>query len=283
MSLENASKKVSKTPIIWLFQKPNFLSIFKLYFYIIFSSSNLLKLALRMRLKDKRNLQMSNSALENLHKSLERVRNQSIKEYPHYDYGSGYNYQSFEELNLSGYRSTEKRVSALNLNQRLQGKRVLDIGSNMGSILFSVRDYIKSGLGVEINEFLVEQSDLISSYLNSNKKLKFICTPFENLSKNEYSFDVILSLANHSTYDGNTKQSLDSYFSKIHELLADDGQLIFESHPPEIESYDNLKKTSDLIKKYFSTTKIEVNDLDGFLDKNRTYYVCKKLNERSSN
>lgn len=171
MSLENTSTKVPKTPIIWLFQKQNFLNIFILYFYIIFTRSNLLRLALRMRLKDKRNLQKGNSSLENLHKSLERVRNQSIKEYPHYDYGSGYNYQSYEELNLSGFRSTEKRVSELNLNQRLQGKRVLDIGSNMGCVLFSVRDSIQSGLGVEINEFLVEQSNLISSYLNSNKKL----------------------------------------------------------------------------------------------------------------
>ncbi len=278
MTLENTSSKVFKTPIISLFQRPNFLGILKSYFYIILSSSNLLRLALRMRLKDKCNLPKGNSALENLHRSLERVRNKSIKEYPHYDYGSGYNYQSFEELNLSGFRSTEKRISALNLNQMLQGKKVLDIGSNMGCILFSVRDSIQSGLGVEINEFLVEQSDLISSYLNSNKKLKFICTPFENLNKNLYSFDVILSLANHSTYDGNTKQSLDSYFSKIYELLADDGQLIFESHPPEIEPHDNLKKTSDTIKKYFSATKIEVKGLDSFLDKNRTYYICKKIN-----
>jgi spermidine synthase len=277
MSLENTSTKRAKTPTISLFQKRNFISIFKLYFYIMFGRSNLLRLALRMRFKDKRNLQKGNRALESLHESLERIRNQSIKEYPHYDYGSGYNYQSLEELNLSGFRLTEKRVSALNLNQRLQGKRVLDIGSNMGCVLFSVRDSIKSGLGVEINKFLVEQSDLIASYLNSNKKLKFICTSFENLSKNQYSFDVILSLANHSTYDGNTKQSLDSYFSKIYELLADDGQLIFESHPPEIEPYDNLEKTFDIIKKYFSTTKIEVKGLNGFLDKNRTYIVCKKV------
>ena len=277
MGLEDTSAKTPKTPIIKIFQKSNFFNLCRAYFYIIFGRSNLVRLALRMRLKDKSNLQEGNYALEALHKSLERVRNQSIREYPHYDYGAGYNYQSLKELNLSGFRSTEKRLSALNLSERLMEKRVLDIGSNIGSILFGVRDSIKSGLGVEINEFLVEQSELISSHLNSNEKLKFMSIPFEDLSSNQHTFDTILSLANHSTYDGNTKQSLDSYFSKIYELLADDGQLIFESHPPEIEPHDSLEKTTNLIKKYFSATKIDAKGLDGFLDKNRTYFICKKI------
>ena len=51
----------------------------------------------------------------------------------------------------------------------------------MGSILFNVRSSIQFGLGVEINEFLVEQSELISQHLDSKEKLKFLNIPFEEL------------------------------------------------------------------------------------------------------
>ena len=146
----------------------------------------------------------------------------------------------------------------------------------MGSILFNVRSSIQFGLGVEINEFLVEQSELISQHLDSKEKLKFLNIPFEELKKHEYSFDAILSLANHSTYDGNTKQSLDSYFDKIYELLSDNGQLIFESHPPELEPPEALKRTVSLMQEYFSIEEVHAEGLNGFLDKNRTYYVCTK-------
>ncbi len=276
MSLENSSTKTPNIPMIWMFRGSFFLNLFKSYFYIFFGKSNLVRLALRMRLKDKRRLKSNDYNLKNLHESLEVIRNKSLEEYPHYDYGAGYNYQSLEELNLCGFRSTEKRISALKLNERLMGKRVLDIGSNMGSILFSVRDSIKSGLGIEINKFLVEQSEIISSYLKCSEKLDFLSISFENLNNYQDPFDIILSLANHSTFDGNTKQSLDSYFRKINELLVDGGELIFESHPPEIEPPDSLEKTSEVIKKYFSVTKIDVQGLNGFLDKNRSYFICKK-------
>jgi SAM-dependent methyltransferase len=271
MALDDRSPKVS------LFKKSNFLSLLKTYFYILCGRSNLVRLALRMRLKDRQVIQKKgNLPLITLHKSLEVIRNKSLEKYPHYDYGSGYNYQSFLELNLSGFRSTETRVSALDLNKILLDKTVLDIGSNMGSVLFNVRESIKYGLGVEINEFLVEQSQVISKYLNANEKLEFLSIPFENVTKTKYEFNAILSLANHSTFDGNTKQTLDSYFQKIHNLLTDDGILIFESHPPELEPEDSLEKTINLIGEYFSATKIDANGLNGFLDKNRTYFLCKK-------
>tara|TARA_Y100000766_G_C18881807_1_gene593832 strand:- start:852 stop:1688 length:837 start_codon:yes stop_codon:yes gene_type:complete len=276
MSLENLSPKKLNFPIIWVFRDSFFLNLFKTYFYIFFGKSNLVKLALRMRLKDKQKLKSNDYDLKNLHGSLELIRNKSLEEYPHYDYGAGYNYQSLKELNLSGFRSTEERVSALKLNERLMDKRVLDIGSNMGSILFSVRESIKSGLGIEINKFLVEQSEIISSHLKSDKKLDFLSISFEDLKNYQDSFDVVLSLANHSTFDGNTKQSLDSYFRKINELLVKDGELIFESHPPEIEPTHSLEKTIEVIEKYFSITKIDVQGLNGFLDKNRSYFICKK-------
>jgi len=271
MSLEDISPK------IWLFQKSIYSNIVKAYFYILCGRSNLVRLALKMRLKDRRDaLKRRSHSLTTLHQSLEGVRNKSLDKYPHFDYGAGYNYQSNLELHLSGFRSTEKRVMALNLTERLLGKTVLDIGSNMGAILFNVRESIKSGLGVEINEFLVEQSELISNYLNSNEKLKFSNIPFEDLNEEQSTFDVILSLANHSTFDGNTKQSLDSYFNKIYGLLTEDGQLIFESHPPAIEPVDTLNNTINLIEKYFTATKIEAEGLDGFLDKDRTYFICTK-------
>jgi len=68
-------------------------------------------------------------------------------------------------------------------------------------------------------------------------------------------YDVVLSLANDSTYDGNTKQDLGSYFKKISAVLNKDGVMVFESHPPAIENTEQLEKTLGAIRRYFKLRK----------------------------
>ena len=122
---------------------------------------------------------------------------------------------------------------------------------------------------------IVETSDEVKKYTGL-RNINFISSSFEDYNPGNKKFDVILSLANHSTFDGNTKQSLEDYFKKISTLLANNGKLIFESHPPQIEPVEKLKKTLVLISKYFEIEEKPIIAMKGFLDKNRTYVVGRK-------
>lgn len=137
----------------------------------------------------------------------------------------------------------------------------------------SLADEIEKGTGVELNPYLVATGKKVQNYLDVNN-IDFISSSFEDYNPTEQKFDVILSLANHSTYDGNTKQPLDSYFQKIANLLIEDGELIFESHPPQIEP--KLEQTISIIEKYFAIEEKPQVNLSSFLDKNRTYLIARK-------
>ena len=210
-----------------------------------------------------------------LHAELERIRVDQTANYSDYDYGNGYYYQSMPALTISGFRDTQARVSALQLSERLQGKRVLDIGSNTGFVLLSVASVLSSGTGVEFNPYLVETAKAAAKHMQADNT-EFIANSFEEVELPQGSFDVVLSLANHSTYDGNTQQTIDSYFQRIFGLLDTGGQLIFESHPPQIEPADKYKSTLETIEKYFAVEEQPAIDLPGFLDKNRRYVIARR-------
>lgn len=238
-------------------------------------TDSLKRISRKNQLQDyKKLLSKKDSKLWDLHKQLEEIRLKSYKEYEGYDYGNGYYYQSYPSLYISGYRDTDLRIKQLNLEDRLKGKTVLDIGSNTGFLLLSLAKSLKSGTGIEFNQFLVDASDKIKEFLEY-ENINFFKVPFEDYKPNN-KFDTILSLANHSTYDGNTKQNLDQYFKKIASLLEDSGVLIFESHPPQIEPEEQLKKTKSIIENYFDIIETPYLALDSFLDKNRSYFIAKK-------
>lgn len=62
--------------------------------------------------------------------------------------------------------------------------------------------------------------------------VQFITTKFENFFP-ESKFDIVLSFANHSTYDGETDHSLEEYFSKVKNLINSNGFMIFIITPSE--------------------------------------------------
>ena len=86
-----------------------------------------------------------------------------------FDYGNGYFYQSLNKIGLSGLRNTEKRIYALNLNEFLRDKIVLDIGSNIGAISLQLNQNFKSFDNVEYNKTLSDIGEIISKFLNYNK------------------------------------------------------------------------------------------------------------------
>lgn len=237
-------------------------------------ADSLSRLSARNELNDfKQVLDSADDELWELHRDLESIRHDLKANYESYDYGCGYYYQSFPAIKVSGFRNTGSRVSELDLDRRVEGKRVLDIGSNTGFLLLSLADKIQSGVGVEFNPFLVAAANRVALHMDT-KNIHFIASSFENFGGE--LFDIVFSLANHCTYDGNTKHSTDEYFSKIAEHLAIGGQLIFESHPPKIEPKDKLDKTVGVIEKYFDITEQPRVEMSGFLDKERHYIVAVK-------
>lgn len=228
------------------------------------------------RLKDYgKMMASSDKELWKLHERLENIRNEMSENYTSYDYGNGYYYQSMPSLNISGYRDTADRIEKLNLKELVSDKTVLDVGSNTGFILLTLAQEIKKGIGIELNPYLVSTAKEVQKYLGA-ENIEFIPTPFENYDSNDIQFDVILSLANHSTYDGNTQQTLESYFQSIFNLLSINGIFIFESHPPQHEPNEKLEKTISVIEKYFDIKEKPQITMKGFLDKNRTYIIAIK-------
>ncbi|MBT7623023.1 MAG: methyltransferase domain-containing protein [Flavobacteriaceae bacterium] len=165
-----------------------------------------------------------------------------------YDYGEGYFYQSSELLNISGLRNSSERVDNYNLNNITKGSCILDIGCNSGFLDFEIiRDY-KKIVGIDHNKLLIKMANLSLQYLNLNN-IEFYTGDFLSYYFEE-KFDIILSLANHSTFDKGIVDT-EKYFSRCFELLNKKGHLIIESHHPNYENTtDFLELIAFIITKY---------------------------------
>ncbi len=121
--------------------------------------------------------------------------------------------------------------------------------------------------------YLIDIACEVTDYLDvDNTELH--ASSFEDF-QSDRPFDVVLSFANHSTYDGQTKNTLDEYFDKCHRSCADDGLLLFESHPPAYEG-DGLDAAVNVIEGRFTILERHVLEYGGFLDRGRTFIVARK-------
>lgn len=160
----------------------------------------------------------------------------------------------------------------MDLREILRGKEVFEIGSNTGFLGISVADVVERFVGCELNPFLVEIARLSAEYLEITN-LEYTVQPFEAFAGSQ-TFDVVISFANHSTYDGNTRQSLETFFGKCHELTSPGGILAFESHPsPEYEG-ERLEKVCAIIADLFTIEDRRVLNYGTFLDEGRTFIVA---------
>ena len=232
------------------------------------------KLSIMNRQRDYVALLQSGDARRAIHREVNGILLEKTERWPHYDYGEGYLYQSFEPLGFSGYRQTAARVEALGLRERLKDRRVLDVGTNTGAILCSVHDVLAHGFGIDINPYLVRIAAAMAKSLGTDK-LEFQATAFEDLP-GDSRFDAVLSLANHSTYDENTKQSIEDYFARCARHCEPGGILIFESHPPAIEDADQLARSIAALEQHFEVEERFMTPLTGFLDKDRTCVIARR-------
>ena len=192
-----------------------------------------------------------------------------------YNYGEGFFYQSLPIINLHGLRDTEKRIEILQLSKILDKKNILDIGTNVGAIPLSTQTYFKSCVGIDHNPNVINISQEIQKYLEI-KNVNFICDDFLKYNF-DTKFDVVLSLANHSTFDkGIENTSL--YFEKIKKILTKNGILILESHSPLYEKRESYLSLVTDLKKDYQVVSSGDYIFGNHYDRGRLFHIMKKIN-----
>ena len=90
-------------------------------------------------------------------------------------------------------------------------------------------------------------------------------------------FDVIFSLANHSTFDLGIK-STNNYLYKCDALLKKGGHFLIESHHPSYEKISEFSKIVENFKKDFNynVENSSILKTNFFYDDGRKFYLLKK-------
>ncbi|MBS3087454.1 class I SAM-dependent methyltransferase [Candidatus Pacearchaeota archaeon] len=215
--------------------------------------------------------------LKEFHKKLKKNLENQEKYYESFIYSkeAGF-YQGFDKIELKGCRSSEKRLERYDIKEFLSdSKKALDIGCNCGFFTLLISDLVSKIDGVEINPFLIQIARDTKDFLK-NHNSSFYTTSFEKFRPKE-KYDIIFSLANDETVDGNTKFTFIEYILKIRNLLNPEGLLIFESQAlkeslnefPE-KKYEHLKKHFDILVEKKVPTDYPYNV------KERAFFVLKK-------
>jgi SAM-dependent methyltransferase len=143
-------------------------------------------------------------------------------------YSNGYFYQGLEELGITGAKPTGFRFGQYDVDDLLQGKDVLDIGSNAGFVAIYCARLANGVVGVELNPYLNRVARDAADYLGVSN-LEIVESDFASFSSDRM-FDVVLSLSNHHTIDGNLNMGFARHIARIADLLRPDGIMLFESH-----------------------------------------------------
>lgn len=182
-------------------------------------------------------------------KALLRIVGEARHNWTSADYGAGYLYQSFPRIGLRGFRQTEVRVDQMAITDAITGHSVLEIGCNSGFLSLTLAPSASRYVAFDNNPFLIEIARLTQTTIG-DASVEFSIDSVETFDTSE-KFDIVLSFANHSTWDGNMKMPLESYFSKLHNLMATNGILFFESHHPALESTDQVRETLKVLQEFF--------------------------------
>ncbi|MGE0495168.1 MAG: class I SAM-dependent methyltransferase [Vulcanimicrobiota bacterium] len=213
-----------------------------------------------------------------LHHDLHQMVLEASQQWGSYDYGEGYFYQSSPELGIRGLRDTRARLEGMELKRWLAGKSVLEIGCNSGFLGLAVAAFASHLTGFDINPHLVAMANRAAQYLG-RQNATFTASSFEDFDCSQ-RFEAVLSFANHSTYDQNTRQSIEQYLDRCVGLLEPEGLFLFESHPPELEG-ESLAHVLELIGERFEVLETRVLKAGSFMDKERTYLVGRRKSGES--
>jgi len=191
----------------------------------------------------------SDQRVSNLHEELEKILEESHKKWPHYDYGEGYFYQSYSPLFIHGFRNTDFRFKLYKLDAILTPKTtMLDIGCNTGFLSLMSAKNCKHIDAFDNNPFLIQIAEKCKQFENI-ENINFSCLTFDEL-RPDGKYDLVLSLANHHTFDGNMRPEFRKYIEKIRKMMEKEGVLIFESHPGEFRQ-PSFKNQLAILKDFF--------------------------------
>ena len=126
---------------------------------------------------------------------------------------------------------------------------MLDIGCNNGFLALKVAQNSGHVDALELNPHLINIGKDVKEFLGISN-IDFIVDDFQRFDPGK-SYDVVLSLANHLTGDGNLSLAFRAYMEKIHGLLNNDGLVAFESHAYEANDpkfMESLESMKDLFK-----------------------------------
>lgn len=184
-------------------------------------------------------------------------------------FGSGYYYQGFNEIKISGRRPTEYRFKKYGIEQFLRNDNILlDIGSNLGFFTILCSKYVKWAYGLEINKSLVEIGNLVKNYLKI-ENCTFITEGFERFKSN-LRYNIIISNATHNWIP----ISIEEYISKIYNILDENGIVLFELNKIEKELIRE-KNLDYIINSKFEIIEKGIIKDDGITQ--RPFYILKKL------
>jgi predicted O-methyltransferase YrrM len=192
-------------------------------------------------------------------------------------YCNSYPYQGLEKIGISGFKPSEERLKRYALDDILtEDKVVLDIGSNCGFLGVCIAEKVKHVDMVEFNPYLTS----IAAKVIDAFGLKNVHSLLEDFTSHipDKKYDVIFSLANHCTIDGNLHINFEEYIAKCFSCLNPDGYLIFESHNVfgagngAAGDDSDLNDKFDIVEKYFTVLRdkmmskyVLVNDVDKLL------------------
>jgi 2-polyprenyl-3-methyl-5-hydroxy-6-metoxy-1,4-benzoquinol methylase len=190
--------------------------------------------------------------LNELHNKLEKHLSTQSEKWKSFVYAKekGF-YQGFEEIKINGCRPTEERFQRYNIEKYLKKeKNALDIGCNCGFFTLFASKYLKNIDGVELNPYLIEIGNDTKEYLQ-NSNTDFHSSSFEDFSAKK-KYDIIFSLANDETIDGNTKFTFKEYINKICDFLNPNGFLMFETVSPDTYEPRLFEPKLRILKEKFS-------------------------------
>ncbi len=194
--------------------------------------------------------------LVSLHEELRNILDESYKGWPYHDYGEGYFYQSYPSLSIRGLRNTNFRFKFYRLDSILnKNMRVLDIGCNSGFLSLTMAKYCRHLDAFDNNPFLIRIAEQCREYEEIGN-VKFSCFAFDEFPFTS-TYSVVLSLANHNTFDGNMRPEFRGYLERIRSVMQKGGTLIFESHPGEHKD-SFLKENLDSVRDLFQIDSEEV-------------------------
>jgi 2-polyprenyl-3-methyl-5-hydroxy-6-metoxy-1,4-benzoquinol methylase len=185
------------------------------------------------------------------------------------DFGNGIFYQSYEPLNIKGFRATESRFHIYGIEEFLsKDKTVLDVGCNCGFFDNYVSKYVKSIMGLDVNRSLIDIAQRTATFLG-NSNLTFVSSPYSRFMGQD-KYDVIFLLAIYRW----AQMDYTDFCDKTLSYLKKGGIILLESHNMPWEKSKKRNFPYKRICEYLASQNMKV-EKTGDIDK-RKFSIWKK-------